>query len=280
MDLRVLDLHMGYPGSCHDIRVLQLSSLSLRTKERSLFRGPYVTLLFGVKMNGYVLADNGYPLSEWMVVPYGGINQHVDEERFDNKQKVARGAVERAFGRLKGMWRLFLWTHKTNLETLTQQFTAVCILHNMLIDVGIPFDENLLWEVDANGVRQRVALGIEKPLQPVSMMTSTNKALALRDALAKRLAERLSRVSFMNGSAWKCSHCSNGRRAYSLFRPAFIGSLSSVTRRGLWFAWRVVFPMLDSSAWKRVHCSNGRRADSLFRPALIGLLASVLRRGR
>ncbi|GBG76549.1 hypothetical protein CBR_g22297 [Chara braunii] len=101
LDLRVLDVHMGYPRSCHDIRVLQLSSLSQRAEEGSLFRGPPVTLQFGVKTNGYVLANNGYPPSEWMVVPYRGINQHVDEERFDNKQKVARGAVERAFGRLK-----------------------------------------------------------------------------------------------------------------------------------------------------------------------------------
>ncbi|GBG79753.1 hypothetical protein CBR_g30017 [Chara braunii] len=137
LDLRVLDVHMGYPGSCHDTRVLQLSSLSLRAEERSLFHGPPVTLSFGVKTNGYVMADNGYPTSEWTVVPYGGINQHVDEERFDNKQKVARGAVERAFGRLKGMWRLFLRTHKTNLETLPQQFTVVCILHNMLMPVGL-----------------------------------------------------------------------------------------------------------------------------------------------
>ncbi|GBG73887.1 hypothetical protein CBR_g17599 [Chara braunii] len=152
LDLCVLDVHMGYPGSCHDIRVLQLSSLSLRAEEGSLFRGPPVTLSLGVKTYGYLLADNGYPPAEWMVVPYDGINQSVEQERFDNKQKVARGAVERAFGKLKGMWRLFLRTHKTNLETLPQQFTAVCILHNLLIEAGIPFDKNLLWEVGGNGV--------------------------------------------------------------------------------------------------------------------------------
>ncbi|GBG72138.1 hypothetical protein CBR_g11071 [Chara braunii] len=187
LDLCVLNVHMGYPGSCHDIRVLQLSSLSMRAEEGLLFHGPPVTLSFGVKTNGYVLADNGYPPSEWMVVLYGGINQHIEKERFDNKQKVARGAVERSFGRLKGMWQLFLRTHKTNLDTLPQQFTAVGILHNMLIDVGIPFDENLLWEVDANGVRGRVDLRIEQPLQPVSMLTLTDEALALRNALAERL---------------------------------------------------------------------------------------------
>ncbi|GBG92362.1 hypothetical protein CBR_g55243 [Chara braunii] len=187
LDLRVLDVFIGYLGSCHDIRVIQLSSLSRRTEQGVLFRGPPVTLLGGVRTNGYILGDNGYPPSEWVVVPYGGINQHPDEERFDTKQKVARGAVERALGRLKGMWRLFLRTHRTNLETLPQQFTVVCILHNILLDAGVEFDENLLWEVDKNRVRRRVDLGIHRPLQPLSMLTSTGPALALRDALAERM---------------------------------------------------------------------------------------------
>ncbi|GBG84193.1 hypothetical protein CBR_g38164 [Chara braunii] len=166
LDLRVLDVFVGYPRSCHDIRVIQLSSLSLRrSEEGTLFHEPPVTLSGGVRTNRYILGNNGsrYPPSEWVVVSYDGINQPSGAERFDTKQKVARGAVERAFGRLKGMWRLFLRTHKTNLDTLSQQFTAVCILHNILLDVGLEFDENLLWEVDANGVRRRVDLGIHLP---------------------------------------------------------------------------------------------------------------------
>ncbi|GBG85920.1 hypothetical protein CBR_g40732 [Chara braunii] len=150
LDLRVLDMFVGYSGNFHDIRVIQLSSLSGRAEEGMLFRGPPVTLPGGVRTNGYIMGDNGYPPSEWVVVPYRGINQHLDEERFDTKQKVARGAVERTFGRLKGMWRLFMRTNKTNLDTLPQQ----CILHNILLDTGIEFDENQLWEVDENGVRR------------------------------------------------------------------------------------------------------------------------------
>ncbi|GBG68449.1 hypothetical protein CBR_g2993 [Chara braunii] len=170
LDLHVLDVFVGYPGSCHDIRIIQLSSLS-RGPDGTLFRGPPVTLPSGVRTNGYILGDNEYPPSKWVVVSYGGTNQHPNEERFDTKQKVARGAVERAFGRLKGMWRLFLRTHKTNLDTLPQQFTAVCILHNILLDAGIEFDENLLWEVDLNGVRRHMDLGIQLPPQPVSNAT-------------------------------------------------------------------------------------------------------------
>ncbi|GBG84690.1 hypothetical protein CBR_g39065 [Chara braunii] len=99
LDLPVLNVFVGYPRNCHDIRVIQLSSLSGHAEEGMLFRGPPVTLPGGVRRNGYILGDNGYPPSEWVVVPYGGINQHPGEERFDTKQKVARGAVERAFGR-------------------------------------------------------------------------------------------------------------------------------------------------------------------------------------
>ncbi|GBG61634.1 hypothetical protein CBR_g22432 [Chara braunii] len=167
LDLGILDVFVGYPGSCHDVRIIHLSTLWSRAAAGELFTGPPVLLPFQVQTNGYLLADNGYPSSEWMVVPFGGVAQHPLESRFDSKQKTARGAVERAFGRLKAMWRLFLGSHKTNMETLPQQFLAVCILHNILMDAGIPFDENLLWEVDANGVRRRVDLGIHRPTQAV-----------------------------------------------------------------------------------------------------------------
>ncbi|GBG90704.1 hypothetical protein CBR_g51213 [Chara braunii] len=190
LDLRVLNVFMGYPGSCHDVWVIHLSSLWSRAVAGELFTGPPVLLPFQVQTNGYLLADSGYPPSEWMVVPYGSTAQTPFEARFDNKQKTARGAVERAFGRLKGMWHLFLGSHKTNMETLPQQFVAVCILHNILIDVGIPFDENLLWEVDAKGVRRRVDLGIQRPPRPLCMETSTGEAVMLREALAERMMQR------------------------------------------------------------------------------------------
>ncbi|GBG91834.1 hypothetical protein CBR_g53725 [Chara braunii] len=190
LDLRILDVFVGYLGSCHDVRIIHLSTLWSRAAAGELFTGPPVMLPFQAQMNGYLLADNGYPLSEWMVVPFGGVAQHPLESRFDNKQKTTSRAVERAFGRLKGMWRLFLGSHLTNMETLPLQSVAVCILHNILIDVGIPFDENLLWEVDANGVRRWVDIGIHRPPRPLCMETSTGEAIMLRQALAERMMRR------------------------------------------------------------------------------------------
>ncbi|GBG60758.1 hypothetical protein CBR_g12496 [Chara braunii] len=87
LSLRVLDMFVGYPGSCHDVRIVHLSSLWARAEAAELFTGPRVMLPFGVQTNGYQLGDNGYLPSEWVtvVVPYGGLAQHTSELRFDNK---------------------------------------------------------------------------------------------------------------------------------------------------------------------------------------------------
>ncbi|GBG92650.1 hypothetical protein CBR_g56615 [Chara braunii] len=151
LDLHITDVFVGYPGSCHDIRVLQLSSLWARAEEGD---GPVVVLPFEVKTHGYILGDNGYPPLEWIIVPYRGTDQCTDEERFDNKQKVARGAVVRAFRRLRA---------------------------------GMDFDENLLWEVDANGARRRVDLGLDHPPHPIVENYNRPRALALHEALAERM---------------------------------------------------------------------------------------------
>ncbi|GBG79077.1 hypothetical protein CBR_g28792 [Chara braunii] len=154
-----------------------------------LFDAPPENLPHGVVMRGYLLGDNGYPVAcPWIVQPYGGIDQDPDEERIDTRQKVVRGCVERAFGRLKCMWCLFLRTHKTNLETLPQQFVVVFTLHNILLDEGINFDENVLWEVDENGIRCRVDLAtVGNGAGGQRRSTNVDREL-LRDALRDRLA--------------------------------------------------------------------------------------------
>ncbi|GBG84812.1 hypothetical protein CBR_g39188 [Chara braunii] len=189
LDMRVLDVHVGYPESVHDVRVLHNSQLWRRAEVGELFDVPPENLPHGVVTRGYLLGDNSYPVAcPWIMQSYGGIDQDPDEERFDMRQKVARGCVERAFGRLKCMWRLFLRTHKMNLEALPQQFVAVCTLHNILLDAGIDFDENLLWEVDENGVRRRVDLGIVGNSAGGRRRSTNVQGDLLRDALQDRLA--------------------------------------------------------------------------------------------
>ncbi|GBG83871.1 hypothetical protein CBR_g37669 [Chara braunii] len=156
-DLMVYDVVVGWPGSVHDSRVLHHSSLFRRADSRALFRADPLVLPGGVTTRGYLLGDNGYPSLPWLVTPYGG--QQVpgtDHDLFDSQQKAARGCVERAFGRLKCMWRMFLRTHKPNIRLLLLQFHAVCVIPNLLIRVGVEMDpeleerpeedEDVLWE--------------------------------------------------------------------------------------------------------------------------------------
>ncbi|GBG83868.1 hypothetical protein CBR_g37665 [Chara braunii] len=84
LDLRILDVHIGYPGSVHDVRVLHNSHLWRRAESGELFDAPPENLPHGIVTRGYLLGDNGYPIAcPWIVQPYGGIDQGPDEERFD-----------------------------------------------------------------------------------------------------------------------------------------------------------------------------------------------------
>ncbi|GBG78854.1 hypothetical protein CBR_g28079 [Chara braunii] len=162
-----------------------LSGDTLRWQAGTLFTAEEVTLPGRVRTMGYVLGDYG-PLS-WVVVPYGGVVQPDDEAYLDTCHKTARNVVERVFGRLKAMWRLFLRHHKTNMESMPPQFTAVCILHNLLIEAGIDFDQRLLMERDANRNERPIDLGMHEPAAPVSQADANDITLELRTALTRHM---------------------------------------------------------------------------------------------
>ncbi|GBG63896.1 hypothetical protein CBR_g39677 [Chara braunii] len=148
--------------------------IAMPTEAGTLFLADAVDLSYGVRTRGYILADNAYGPLPWLVVPYGRVVQPPDEAHLDTCHKSSRNVVERAFGRLKGMWRLFLRHHKTNMENLPQQFTVVCILHNLLIKVGIEFDEHLLVDRDVSGNKRLIDLGMHEPATPVSQDDATD----------------------------------------------------------------------------------------------------------
>ncbi|GBG61205.1 hypothetical protein CBR_g19738 [Chara braunii] len=187
LDMRVIDVFVGYPGCVHDARVLRNSSLIRRAEAGDIFMEDPIILPGGVRTTGYLLGDNGYAPRTWIVVPYGGSEQTGDIALFDTRQKTTRGVVERTFGRLKGMWRLFLRHHKTNMNNLPQQFTAVCIIHNLLLEAGVPFDERLLLDRDREGNTVPIDLGLQDLSQPVSQVDATEAALALSDALRMQM---------------------------------------------------------------------------------------------
>jgi hypothetical protein len=84
-------------------------------------------------MREYLLGDAGYPLYDWLIMPFArGIDERHDE--WNHMHSSTRMCVERAFGRLKGIWRILsriLW--QARVHTIAPMIYCCCILHNLMI---------------------------------------------------------------------------------------------------------------------------------------------------
>ncbi|CAM6096199.1 unnamed protein product [Calypogeia fissa] len=134
-DQRFLDVVVGWPGSIQEYQLLQNTNFFRNvvvTKER-LHGVPCITQ-DGSSLREYVLGDGGYPLYDWLMVPYpSGISAAKDE--WNSRHAVARQCVEDALVRLKGTWRILsriLW--KPRKERIGKMVFACCLLHNMIIE--------------------------------------------------------------------------------------------------------------------------------------------------
>eukprot|EP00897_Mesotaenium_endlicherianum_P007925 jgi/Mesen1/7160/ME000037S06524 len=123
------DVHIGATGAMHDALVLRKSWLSRTNWDNlRLFRGPSVEVE-GHVVPPYIVADGGYK-------PDTGSLRLSDEEKlFNTSLSSTRMVVERAFGVLKAVWRMFggRVNHPVAPGRLEMQLRCCCILHNMQI---------------------------------------------------------------------------------------------------------------------------------------------------
>ena len=112
------DVCIGWPGSLPDDQVLEKSALYQRANGG---------LLKGV----WIVGSSGYPLMDWVLVPYTQQNltwtQHAFNEKIGEVQKVAKDA----FGRLKGRWCCLQKRTEVKLQDLPVVLGACCVLHNI-----------------------------------------------------------------------------------------------------------------------------------------------------
>ncbi|XP_024020438.1 protein ALP1-like [Morus notabilis] len=112
------DVCIGWPGSMPDDQVLEKSALYQRANGG---------LLKGV----WIVGTSGYPLMDWVLVPYTQQNltwtQHAFNEKIGEIQKVAKDA----FARLKGRWSCLQRRTEVKLQDLPVVLGACCVLHNI-----------------------------------------------------------------------------------------------------------------------------------------------------
>lgn len=112
------DVSIGWPGSMSDEKVLEQSSLYQRANS-------------GFLKDVWVVGGSGYPLLDWVMVPYTHQNltwtQHAFNEKIGDIQNVAK----EAFARLKRRWSCLQKRTEVKLLDLPVVLGACCVLHNI-----------------------------------------------------------------------------------------------------------------------------------------------------
>lgn len=114
-------------GSVHDARVLRVSSLGDMLENGTVY-------LSEDKENYHLLGDSAYPLLPNLIVPYRD-NGHLTatQVRFNNIHSSTRSVIERAFGRLKGMFRRLRGVDCTHPMNALYMIEAAFVMHNFIL---------------------------------------------------------------------------------------------------------------------------------------------------
>lgn len=112
------DVCIGWPGSMPDDQVLEKSALYQRANN-------------GLLKDVWIVGSTGYPLMDWVLVPYTQPHltwtQHAFNEKIGDVQKVAK----ESFARLKGRWSCLQKRTEVKLQDLPVVLGACCVLHNI-----------------------------------------------------------------------------------------------------------------------------------------------------
>ncbi|WJX24238.1 hypothetical protein P8452_13367 [Trifolium repens] len=123
-----------FEGSMGDNHVLEKSALYERAKRGNL-------------KNIWIVGNSGYPLMDWVLVPYKHKNltwtQHGFNERIEEIEKVGKDA----FGRLKGRWGCLQKRTEIKLQDLPIVLGACCVLHNICEIMNEEIDDEWRFEV-------------------------------------------------------------------------------------------------------------------------------------
>ncbi|XP_022754677.1 protein ALP1-like [Durio zibethinus] len=155
------DVCIGWPGSMDDDQVLEKSALCQRANG-------------GLLKGLWIVGSSGYPLMDWVLVPYTQQHltwtQHAFNEKIGEIQRVAK----EAFGRLKGRWCCLQKRTEGKLQDLPVVLGACCVLHNICEMRNEGLDPDLKIELVDDEMVPEVAL------RSVSSMKA-------RDAIAHNL---------------------------------------------------------------------------------------------
>ncbi|KAL6208047.1 hypothetical protein ACLB2K_018999 [Fragaria x ananassa] len=166
------DVCIGWPGSMPDDQVLEKSALHQRAGNG---------LLKGV----WIVGSSGYPLLDWVLVPY--TQQHLTwtQHAFNEKIGEIQNVSKDAFARLKGRWSCLQKRTEVKLQDLPVVLGACCVLHNICELMNEEIEPELRIELVDDEMVPEVAL-------------RSQSSMKARDAIAHNLLHHgLAGTSFL-----------------------------------------------------------------------------------
>ncbi|XP_044170798.1 protein ALP1-like, partial [Acropora millepora] len=127
--------------SAHDARVLRKSNIYQEAEQGNILQAPRVDI-DGNDIGPYLVGDSPYPLTPWLIKPFPEGTNDPDEKTFHKKLSRARVVVERAFGILKGHWRVLQKRLDSSLNFAIKTTIACIVLHNFCIEANDDWDDD------------------------------------------------------------------------------------------------------------------------------------------
>jgi hypothetical protein len=174
------DFDIGWAGSMHDANLWARSDIGQYCEAGRL--SPYA-----------LVGDAAYPCRPWMLAPFKGHKDGLSREEYhwNFAQSSTRMCVERAFGMLKGRWRILLKRIDVHLRNVPDLVSTCLVLHNMCIIFGDSFWRNE-WMLEAtNEVQTGISQNIGASTSSMERMAVAKHALQSLAALDENARESL-----------------------------------------------------------------------------------------
>ncbi|XWS56784.1 hypothetical protein CRYUN_Cryun09bG0115300 [Craigia yunnanensis] len=155
------DVCIGWPGSMPDDQVLEKSALFQRANKGGL-------------KDVWIVGNSGYPLMDWVLVPYTHQNLTWAQHGFNEKIGEIQNVTKEAFAKLKGRWSCLQKRTEVKLQELPMVLGACCVLHNICEMNNEEMDPELQFEL------------FDDEMMPENNLRSAN-AMHVRDNIAHNL---------------------------------------------------------------------------------------------
>jgi len=158
---KFLDLSIRSPGSTNDNLAWSLSNTAHWIEEGGLttLTKDLAFELFNLPNGFFVVGDNAYTCSDFLIVPYPGSDLSISQDSYNFYESQIRINVECTFGMFLNRWGIFWKPLRVKLEKVPKLVLACAHLHNFII-------EHSSYKVPTALVLQDSAPGTKNP--PVS----------------------------------------------------------------------------------------------------------------